>query len=100
MRPADERRGAATTYVRTPSGREVDFLARFPTGAPVLIQVCADPTAAETAAREFQALAEASALHPRAERLLLTLAHDRVPAQVPAGIRVLPAYEWLISGAA
>lgn len=95
-----ERRGASTTYVRTPSGREVDFLARFSTGAPELIQVCADPSGPETAAREFDALIEASALHPDAECLLLTLAHDRIPARVPAGVRVLPAYEWLISGAA
>ncbi|MBM3883249.1 MAG: ATP-binding protein [Verrucomicrobia bacterium] len=37
-----ERRRMEVTYVRTPGGYEVDFLARKPSRPPELIQVCAD----------------------------------------------------------
>ena len=37
-----QRRGAEIAYVRTASGFEVDFLARYPDGKAELIQVCAN----------------------------------------------------------
>lgn len=91
-----ERRRMSVTYVRTPAGHEVDFLARTATGDETLIQVCADPTSAETLERELRALDEAGAMFPNAERLLLTLTRDTVPSELPAGVVAQPAYEWLL----
>lgn len=95
-----ERRRMQVTYVRTPSGREVDFLARGPAGELELIQVCADATDAGTLEREIRALDEAAQTFPDATRRLLTLTRDALPSTVPEGIRAQPAYEWLLGGAA
>lgn len=92
-----ERRGAAVTYVRTPEGFEVDFLARFPGGSQELIQVAADATAPETAARELRALETAGKAHPKASLRLLTLTRDGVPASLPEGVQAQPAYQWLLT---
>jgi len=91
-----ERRGMAVTYVRTPEGHEVDFLARSPAGRSELIQVSADPTDAATSERELRALDEAGRLFPKAARRLLTLTRDTVPA-VPPGIQAQAAYEWMLA---
>jgi hypothetical protein len=91
-----ERRRCAVTYVRTPGGHEVDFLARGPDGGMELIQVCADASDPATAEREVRALAEAGEIYPGAGRRLLTLTRDGAPAEAPAGIIVQPAYEWML----
>jgi predicted AAA+ superfamily ATPase len=92
-----ERRRFAVTYVRTPAGREVDFLARGTSGEAELIQVCADASDPVTAEREFRALIEAGDIHPSARRRLLTLTRDGAPTDVPPGVTVQPAYEWLLA---
>ena len=86
------------TYVRTPEGHEVDFLARSPTGEAELIQVCADATGSATAARELRALEEAGELHPEAKRRLLTLTRDALPSEVPRAVDAQAAYEWMLEG--
>jgi predicted AAA+ superfamily ATPase len=93
-----ERRGMAVTYVRTPEDHEVDFLARSATGEIELIQASSDPADASTAERELRALEEAGRLFPKATRRLLTLTQDSLPTNVPAGVRVQPAYEWMLTG--
>ncbi len=94
-----ERRGSEVTYVRTPEGFEVDFLARHLDGTTELIQVCADATDAETGTRELRALAAAGQAFPAAEQSLLTLDHRGLPAEVPAGVGARPAYEWILAAA-
>ena len=91
-----ERRRCEVTYVRTPEGFEVDFLARGPNGEADLIQVCSDMSAPETASRELRALAYARALVPQARPLVLTLTRDGFPAEVPPGVLVQAAYEWAL----
>lgn len=91
-----ERRGMTITYVRTPEGYEVDFLARSPTGEIDLIQVCADAAEEATARRELRALDEAGEIHSEAKRRLLTLSRDALPQEVPTGVIAQPAYEWLL----
>lgn len=91
-----ERRRCDVTYVRTPEGREIDFLARAPDGAVELIQVCADATHPETAERELRALEEGVRLYPRATCRLLVATADATPARAPVGVIVQPAYEWLL----
>ncbi len=87
------------TYVRTPQGHEVDFLARGPQGNMELIQVCADPAGEQTLQRELRALEEAGEIYPRATKRLLTLTRDAVPTAVPEGITVQTGYEWALTAA-
>lgn len=91
-----DRRRLAVTYVRTPAGHEVDFLARGADGEAELIQVCADASDPLTAERELRALVEAGAIYPATRQRLLTLTRDGAPAEVPPGITVQPAYEWML----
>jgi predicted AAA+ superfamily ATPase len=93
-----ERRGAEIGYVRTASGFEVDFLARYPEGGEDLIQVCAGLDDPLTREREIRALLEAAREHPRAKLHLIALAPD--PAlDLPAKIKVHWAPGWLLAEA-
>jgi len=92
-----ERRRAEVTYVKTPQGFEVDFLARTPGGEMELIQVCADAFDPATAEREIRALVEAGRRFPQARMRLLTLTRDGLPAETPAGVVAEPAYVWLLT---
>ncbi|MFN0076341.1 MAG: ATP-binding protein [Prosthecobacter sp.] len=93
-----ERRRAAVTWVRTPAGYEIDFLARHADGRQELIQVCADASDPATAEREFRALADATTSFPRAKRTLLTLHQTGFPkTSPPAKIEVQTAWQWLLT---
>lgn len=92
-----ERRRAEVTYVKTPQGFEVDFLARSPGGETELIQVCADASDPATAAREMRALVEARRRFPQARMRLLTLTRDGLPSEGAAGVVAEPAYVWLLT---
>ena len=92
-----ERRRREVTYVRTPEGYKVDFLARDATGGIELIQVCADASDTATAARELRALAAAGSQFPQADKRLITLTGDAAPLQPPAGTTVQAAAEWLLA---
>jgi uncharacterized protein len=91
-----DRRGAEVGYVLTEQGFEVDFLARFPEAREELIQVCANLDAPSTQEREARALLEAAREHPEAS---LHLVCTDIPAhlEIPAGITVHSAVEWLLS---
>ncbi len=91
-----ERRGAEIAYVRTRKGFEVDFLARYPDGRQVLLQVCADLDAASTRKRETRALLEARGEYPNAILQLISL-EPEPPADLPSGITWQPATAWLLS---
>lgn len=91
-----ERRKASVTYVRTPSGYEVDFLARHADGTLELIQVCADPGGRQAAEREIRALQEAGRLHPKARQTLLVLTRDADVPGLPSEITRQAADEWLL----
>ena len=92
-----ERRRLAVTYVRTPGGFEVDFLARGASGEADLIQVCADASDPATGERELRALAEAGNRYQQARKHLLTLTRDGAPARAPTDVAVQPACEWLLA---
>ena len=93
-----ERRRAEICYVKTASGLEVDFLARYPSGNTELIQVCATAGAPQTAERELRSLIEAGAMFPEARKRLLTLTADGLPRRLPADVDATPAYIWLLQG--
>ena len=91
-----QRLGAEVAYVKTPGGFEVDFLARHVTGGESLIQVSAIVDDPDTLTREVRALEDASTQYPHAEKLLLTQ-ESRFPfPEVPASIRILPAWQWML----
>ncbi len=93
-----ERRRAEATYVKTTDGLEVDFLVRYPSGKEELLQVCADPSAQETRARESRALAAASEeAYPRARKRILVTTRDQSLPFSGGDVEVMPAYEWLLS---
>jgi len=91
------RRGAEVTWVRTPGGFEVDFLARHSSGGMELIQVVAVLEDPGTIEREFRALADAATVFKSARLRLLTL-HQETRLAIPANleVEVTPAYEWLL----
>lgn len=91
-----DRRGAEVSYVHTPDGREVDFLARYPSGREELIQVCASLDDPATWERETRALVEAAPHHPGAARILIAL---DIPAalEMPPGIGLHRALDWLLA---
>ncbi|RPJ08330.1 MAG: ATP-binding protein [Spirochaetaceae bacterium] len=91
-----ERRKTELTYVRTPNGHEVDFLARIPGKGMELIQVCADPGDPDTLAREVRALEEAGRIHKKAVKRLLTLTRVAPRPAIPDDVIVQPVYEWLL----
>ena len=90
-----ERRGAEVGYVRTASGYEVDFHARFPGGPTALIQVCTDIADGGVYEREVRALLEARKEYPRAAALLIVL--EKPPRiEIPKNVRVSLASSWLL----
>ena len=94
-----ERRSCRVAYVKTPTGREVDFLAIDPEGNKTYIQVCSDLSAKETREREVRPLVEMLALRTQASFLLLPLTTTDVSIyqkEVPSGVTVKPAWEWLL----
>lgn len=88
--------GVRVTYVRTPAGMEVDFLARSPEGTEELIQVSAEVFDPAVAGREIRGLVEAGAMFPRARRRLLTLTGEPLPLDPLPEVIVQPAYEWML----
>jgi len=73
------------------------ILVRYPAAGEELVQVCADPSDEETLARELRALAAARKEHQRAVGRLLVLDRDTMPRVDTPGVRVQPAYEWLLA---
>mgnify|MGYP002335825689 CR=1 FL=1 len=90
-----DRRGAEVSYVHTSAEREVDFLARYPTGREELIQVCASLDDPATRERETRALIEAAPHHPAATLHLIAL---DIPAaiDIPSGIALHRAADWML----
>ena len=90
------RQKADITYVKTHSGYEVDFLARYLTGEEQLIQVCFTLEDPDVFQREVRSLQEASSETPRASLLLLTGFGFHPKQPVPENIRIIPAWEWMM----
>ncbi|MBA2564332.1 MAG: ATP-binding protein [Gemmatimonadetes bacterium] len=91
-----ERRGWDVSYVRTPEGWEVDFLAHRSGEPPLLVQVCLESEGDKTWDRELRALEAAHAAHSVARPFLVTL--DAVPPTraLPRRVTWAPAARWLL----
>ena len=82
-------------YYITKSGREIDFVVRDEvTKAERLVQVCYDLSQAETERRELAALREARAETGIAD---CTIVVDDEERETEDGIRILPAWKWLLN---
>ncbi len=93
-----ERRKAEVGYVKTPSGFEVDFHARFPHGGEELIQVCADLSSPDTGEREVRALSEAGKEYTRARKRLLVLDRESALQLQFHDIVLETVSDWLLRG--
>jgi hypothetical protein len=91
-----ERRGFDVSYVRTPGGFEVDFLAQRGGAAAQLVQVCLESERDETWARELRALEAGAGAHPDASAWLVTLDATPPTRPMPDGINWAPAARWLL----
>lgn len=91
-----ERRKAEIGYLKTASGYEVDFHARYFDGTEELIQVCADISSDETREREIRALRDAAEEHRRAVKRLLILDRQQALSLQLPDVIVQPVYEWLL----
>jgi len=90
------RREPDVSYYKSKDGLEVDFLTRDYEGRDELIQVCADLSSATTIERELRALRVAGLDHAGAQRTLLVMNRDAITGIEEPGVRVRPAYEWLL----
>lgn len=86
---------ADISYIKTKNGFEVDFLARHIEGQEELIQVCYSIESPETFERETRSLIDASSEHPNASLFLVTGNSAPCHHQIPEGIEVIPAWEWM-----
>ena len=92
-----QRRLAEAAYVKTAEGFEVDFLATYRDGQRELLQVCADPSTPDARVRELRALADAAKSRSKLLATLLVLTQEQVIALAGSGLRVMPAYEWMLA---
>jgi len=87
-------------YVKTASGREVDFIATAYDGSRHLIQVASDVSAPKTWEREVKPLLEAQGEVKDARLWLLCEALPPANFERPEKINVIPLYQWLSVGIA
>ncbi len=86
----------AVAWVKTASGKEVDFAVDDPVrgGPPALVQVCEQLDDPATRQREIGALAEAMAELGSDNATVVTLTNDEQIDTDAGPIRVMPAREW------
>lgn len=91
------RAGRQVTYYKTRSGHEVDLLVADGR-ARHLVQVCAELVRIDAFAREKRALVAAMNELKIKQGTILTLAEKREEKIDGKWIRILPVWEWMMSG--
>jgi len=90
------RRGCSLGYGLTSEREEVDFVARGPDGSVFLVQVCADLQDPATCARELRPLQQLQQASGAKQVDLVVLNPPLGRLELPAGVRLVPAVEWLL----
>jgi len=90
------RRGCSPSYGLTSAREEVDFVARGPDGAVRLVQVCVDLQDPATCARELRPLQSLREASGATHLDLVVLDPPNRRLDLPAGVRLIPALEWLL----
>lgn len=90
------RRGNSIGYGLTPQREEVDFVAHAPSGERRLVQVCVDLQEQATREREIRPLVPLLASGATARADLVVLNSAAAPLDLPVGVRVIPALDWLL----
>jgi len=92
-----DRAGAQTSWVKTPDGFEVDFLAVHPGSRKELIQICTNVEDGKTREREIRSLLNAKKNNPGVSLHLITL--DPWPSEtpLPKNIHHHLASDWLLA---
>jgi len=88
------------SYMKTTTGKEVDFIATASDGSRHLIQVAADVSAPKTWEREVRALIEARKEVKDATPWLLCETMPPPNFEKPEKINIMPLYQWLSTGIA
>lgn len=90
------RRRARVAYHVGETGAEVDFVVRHEDGATDLVQVCADPGAEDTLARELRGLADAASAFPKARLVMVTLVREGTVSLGRRRVHLVPAWRFLL----
>jgi hypothetical protein len=90
----------AVAWIKTSSGKEVDFAIDDPVreGPPELIQVCEQLSDPVTRQRELASLVEAMAELGSVSATIVTMADDEEVETDAGSIRIMPAREWFFRG--
>ena len=91
-----KRRGYEINYMRFGKDSEIDFVALGPDGGKELVQVCADLSDRKIAEKKLKSLSETKDMGPSVRRLILVLTRGIEPAEIPSGVELLTAGEWLL----
>ena len=83
-------------YVKTSSGRAVDFIARLEDGFRMLVQVCESLADPQTRKREVAALAEAMAELKPAAGIIVTRGEEGIVEDAAGTIDIVPAWRFLL----
>ena len=92
------RRGFDLSYVLTPSGKEVDFIARKARREPEMFQACADMADPATRQREIGALEEAFREGRATRGTIVTLREEETIRIGRRSVRLVPAWRWMLEG--
>jgi len=86
----------AITWVKTASGKEVDFAIDDPVqgGPPTLVQVCTQMDDPSTRRREVEALVEAMTELGTTSAVIVTMIDEELLETDAGTVRVVPAREW------
>ncbi len=90
------RRGWSLSYGLTPEREVVDFVARRPDGTVCMVQVCADLQDPATCTRELRPLQPLQQASGAEQVELVVLDPPLGRLDLPAGVRLVPAVEWLL----